>query len=52
MEDKVVIQNFIKNRLSLDEGWWFDFLLGAALAEFACGEYKITTTKEEVDTLE
>lgn len=52
MDEKVVIQNFVKERLAVDEGWWMDFLLGAALAEFACGEYIVITTNTEVDTLE
>lgn len=52
MDEKKIIQTFIKDRLALDEGWWFDFLLGAALAEFACGEYKVETIKTDVDIIE
>lgn len=52
MEDVKVIENFIKSRIEVDEGWWYDFLLGAALGQFACGSYIVTTKKEEVDTLE
>lgn len=52
MTEKKIIENFFKSRIELDEGWWYDFLLGAALAQFACGSYIVTTKKEEVDTLE
>ncbi len=46
-EEKVVIQDFVKNRLAVDENWWINFLLGVGLAGIACGEYILEKTETE-----
>lgn len=46
-EEKVVIQDFIKTRLAVDDNWWMNFLIGVGLAGIACGDYILEETETE-----
>lgn len=46
-EEKIVIKNFIKSRLAVDDNWWINFLIGVGLAGISCGDYILEKTETE-----